>query len=118
MAVAIGALLALAFLVAVVVAAQRYGAVDNALWRWCYKRYLRSWRWQDTKMRVGDLDGFYCQECHKRIMGGVWDCHHLRYRRAWFYFLAPLLGLREDAADLVTLCQGCHRAVHAKELEP
>lgn len=64
-----------------------------------YHRQLKSYRWQATRLRVFDRDGYRCQRCGK---AGRLECHHITPLHVDpgqdFYKLDGLL----------TLCRKCH----------
>lgn len=69
--------------------------------RKAYRAYLRSAVWAEKRAAVLFRDGGQCRRC-----GSRWqlEVHHLSYAR---------FGGRERLADLITLCEGCHAALHA-----
>lgn len=64
-----------------------------------YRAYLNSKEWQETRQRIFRRDRFTCVMCgaNKNL-----HVHHITYEN---------LGAEKDA-DLVTLCESCHAAVH------
>ena len=67
--------------------------------RAAYSAYLRSPAWFNIRDRVIARDGKCCRRCYS---SGPLHVHHLTYVR---------FG-REHLADLVTLCESCHDALH------
>jgi len=66
-----------------------------------YHDYLSSEVWRRKRARVIERDGFQCTQCRNTESLQV---HHLTYR---------YIG-RERLCDLVTLCDACHKRVHAE----
>lgn len=101
-----------------VLALPRYGRVDGWLWRWAYRRYLESATWRKLKAAVLYRDFYACKDCG--ILIAEWENaqpHHTpgTYRRWLWYAMAPLLGLRENPDDLITVCRDCHAEIHGQE---
>lgn len=64
-----------------------------------YHEYIKSKEWQETRQRIFRRDKYTCVMCgaNKNL-----HVHHITYEN---------LGAEKDA-DLVTLCESCHAAVH------
>jgi len=77
-----------------------------------YERYLKSDAWQVLRMRVIHRDGAMCRAQKKTDDGRLKMCfsrvslqvHHLTYER---------FG-NERLSDLITVCEQCHKTIHAK----
>jgi hypothetical protein len=68
-----------------------------------YNEYIRKHpRWQSVKKARFDFDEGRCVVCHKDLHGEAYQTHHLHYQR---------LG-HERLRDVITLCDGCHKAFH------
>ncbi len=75
-------------------------AVYRERWWKLYNRYLKSKEWKSKRQEVMDRDGGRCVAC-----GGVaQQVHHLDYERVG----------DEDLTDLVSVCDGCHKASHQR----
>ncbi len=68
-------------------------------WTGNYEAYLRSDEWTAKRRVILERDGYRCPCGSRRHL----HVHHLTYER---------LG-HELLDDLVTLCRGCHRRLHA-----
>ena len=64
-----------------------------------YQAYLNSNEWQETRQRIFKRDNFRCVKCGESKNLHV---HHITYEN---------LGEEKDA-DLVTLCDKCHKSTH------
>lgn len=64
-----------------------------------YPAYLDSEEWQRLRRRVLERDGHRCTGCGSE---DALQAHHFTYKRI----------SRERLTDLVTLCEGCHKARH------
>jgi len=64
-----------------------------------YQAYLNSNEWQETRRRIFERDNFRCVKCGESKNLQV---HHITYEN---------LGEEKDA-DLVTLCDKCHKSTH------
>ncbi len=64
-----------------------------------YQTYLNSNEWQETRQRIFKRDNFRCVKCGESKNLQV---HHITYEN---------LGEEKDA-DLVTLCDKCHKSTH------
>lgn len=114
----IGTLLALAFLLAVVGGRSVYRRAFrwHGWWGFWYRRYLDSAAWKWTRQQVLYRDSWICRHCGADC---IWpevgaNVHHLCYHGWFWYALAPLLGLRENLDNLVTLCRDCHEKEHGR----
>ncbi len=65
------------------------------------QRYFKSALWRSVRSRIKARDNYLCKRCGSPHSLEV---HHITYIR---------FG-RELPEDLVTLCRGCHQAVHNK----
>lgn len=65
-----------------------------------YADYLRSPHWQKTRAEAIDRAGGRCQVCNAATALQV---HHRTYQRRGY----------EDPADLIVLCDDCHKTFHA-----
>lgn len=63
----------------------------------------RAQNWRDVRAIVLARDGGRCKECGEFCSAGEADVHHLVPRAG---------GGLDDAANLITLCDGCHAARH------
>ena len=63
------------------------------------ENYRLSTEWLAIKRRIRERDGHECVICGR---GDRLDIHHLHYDNVF----------HEEDADLVTLCHGCHKAIH------
>ena len=70
-----------------------------------YEEYINSDEWRNRRKRILLRDGFKCQMCGKAIQLEV---HHIRY---------PDVYGQESDDDLITLCDSCHRTIHARDKE-
>lgn len=69
-----------------------------------YEDLLLSDEWEKKRAKVFKRDGYKCQQCG---IGKQLNCHHTYYlsgKKPWEYPLSALL----------TLCKGCHTALHIK----
>jgi len=74
-----------------------------------YSEKLKDPRWQQTRLKVMERDGFACRECRSKT--DTLHVHHSYYvskRDPWQY---PL-------KTLVTLCKDCHEAANIRATEP
>jgi hypothetical protein len=72
-----------------------------------YSEKLKDPRWQKLRLVVMERDGWKCRFCFSD--DETLAVHHKRYaesRNPW----------DSSASDLVTLCEGCHSALHAGTL--
>src|SRR3989442_15894730 len=60
-------------------------------------------RWREVRNVVLARDGHVCRSCGEACSRGEADVHHLIPRAA---------GGVDEAANLITLCDGCHAAHH------
>lgn len=74
---------------------------EKALRKEEYQRYLRSPRWRARWNAVMKRDNGKCRFCGKKAT----QVHHLTYARIF----------NEAMYDLVAICDGCHKLVHALE---
>lgn len=63
----------------------------------------RDQRWREVRSVVLARDGHVCRSCGEACSRGEADVHHLIPRAA---------GGVDEAANLITLCDGCHAAHH------
>jgi len=63
--------------------------------------------WAKIRAEVLGRDGYVCRICRRDGVEAKLNVHHIEYDRK-----------RNDIADLVTLCDKCHRAVHAENYMP
>ena len=63
----------------------------------------RDHRWREVRAIVLARDDHTCRSCGEKVAQGEADVHHLIPRAA---------GGADEAANLVTLCDGCHAAHH------
>lgn len=68
-----------------------------------YEEYINSDTWKNRRLKILKRDGFKCQNCGSPIQLEV---HHLRY---------PSVYGEEPDDDLITLCDNCHRSLHAAD---
>ena len=68
-----------------------------------YQAYLNSNEWQETRQRIFKRDNFRCVKCGESKNLHV---HHITYEN---------LGEEKDA-DLVTLCDKCHKSTHELDI--
>lgn len=72
-----------------------------------YRNYIRSKQFKEVKKIVEERDGGECQVCGRTRQNGITlSCHHRSYRHLY-------AGGEEEAADCITLCSICHKAVHS-----
>ena len=72
-----------------------------------YQRYIRSKAFKEVKRIAEERDGHKCVVCGRTRQNGInLTCHHSQYRHLYE-------GGETEAADCVTLCSICHRAIHA-----
>ena len=57
-------------------------------------------QWETTRRDVFERDGYRCQQCGK---AGRLEAHHVLHLAS---------GGSNDLANLLTLCRGCHIAIH------
>ncbi len=70
-----------------------------------YEAYLQTPEWQMKRLERLKMDDFRCARCGADKNVSVLHIHHTSYER-WPY--------NEDVAnDLITLCDRCHRRLHA-----
>lgn len=69
-----------------------------------YRDQLRDPRWQQTRLRIFERDGFRCRCCGRR--DEELHAHHLFYRKGF----APWEYSHDE---LVTLCDSCHEIEHS-----
>jgi hypothetical protein len=74
-----------------------------------YEDYLQSDTWQVMREARLAYDGYACSNCHRR---GHLQVHHLYYTRHG----RSILG-HEQMADLLTLCDPCHRVLTQRRQE-
>jgi 5-methylcytosine-specific restriction endonuclease McrA len=63
--------------------------------------------WNAIRKAVLSRDNYACRICHKDGAEAKLNVHHKEYDRS-----------KNNLRDLVTLCQTCHRAVHAEGYKP
>ena len=68
-----------------------------------YEEYIKSSEWQETRQRILKRDAFRCVLCGTTKNLHV---HHITYEN---------LGEEKDA-DLVTLCDYCHKRLHESDI--
>lgn len=68
-----------------------------------YTRYLSSYEWKWKRYRTLRRAFFACQWCGKDR--GKLDVHHKHYHS---------IGCEIPGADIIVLCQSCHRKYHEK----
>ena len=72
-----------------------------------YRNYIRSKAFKEVKRIVEERDGGECQVCGRTRQNGVTiSCHHRQYRHLY-------AGGEVEAADCITLCSICHKAIHS-----
>ena len=69
-----------------------------------YADYMKSEQWEAVRNQRIKHDGYKCVKCGSAVNLCV---HHLTYEN---------LG-DEPLGDLITLCDKCHKAIHAADLE-
>jgi 5-methylcytosine-specific restriction endonuclease McrA len=70
-----------------------------------YNAYLLSPAWRALRAKVLQRDKLVCQGCGRP--GAATQVHHLTYDRVF----------REMMFDLVSVCDACHKAIHADRKE-
>ena len=71
-----------------------------------YDRYIQSVAWERKRLERLEIDGHACVMCGRpedRCRNGL-QVHHISYTR---------LGNEDVGNDLVSLCPGCHKKIHA-----
>lgn len=72
-----------------------------------YRNYIRSKAFKEVKHIVEERDGGECQVCGRTRQNGITlSCHHKQYRNLY-------KGGETEAADCITLCSICHKAIHS-----
>jgi len=79
-----------------------------------YQRYLLSASWQQTRLRKLRVHGVWlgfenyvkCDQCNQFVNARRADVHHRHYNS---------LG-HESLADLLILCQNCHKQIHKRPI--
>lgn len=92
------------------------GQFDPHLMKHRGEAFNRHWGYQkgpnygfeNTKAMVLNRDGYTCQLCKGKHKDSKLEVHHVVYRHN---------GGSDEAANLVTLCHTCHRAVHAGKVK-
>ena len=75
---------------------------DRVEWFAWYTPYLSTDKWKSTRKRVLERDNYTCQAC---LRATATEVHHLTYDRV----------KNEPLFDLISVCEICHLAIHAKE---
>jgi 5-methylcytosine-specific restriction endonuclease McrA len=74
---------------------------ESAEWWERYNAYLLSPAWRGLRAKVLQRDKLVCQGCGRP--GTATQVHHLTYARVF----------RKMMFDLASVCDACHRAIHA-----
>lgn len=69
-----------------------------------YNQYITSPEWRQKAQQRLKIDNFTCQMCGRGTDETALSVHHINYRT--FHHENPL-------TELITLCPGCHEAVHS-----
>ena len=72
-----------------------------------FSRAIKGARWEATRRRVFDRDGWRCTRCGK---ASRLECHHVRARH--------LGGDAFNLANLATYCRDCHIDTHRPPVDP
>lgn len=84
---------------------ERKRSEESAQWWAWYNQYLQSPAWREKRIKVLRRDNFTCLGCGKPQ--SATQVHHLTYDRAG----------QEMLFDLVSICETCHKAIHAAKEE-
>lgn len=74
--------------------------------KWLYQ-HGKNFGFANTKAYVLDRDNYTCQNCYGKCKDSKLHVHHIVFRRD---------GGSNDEANLITLCETCHTALHAGKI--
>jgi len=74
--------------------------------KWLY-RHGKNFGFANTKAYVLDRDNYTCQNCYGKCKDSKLHVHHIVFRSD---------GGSNDEANLITLCETCHTALHAGKI--